>query len=225
MTQFRKEALVNDRYYHVFSRSIAGFNIFNGPEEYERMFSLISLYSHADFDYRFSHFTRMTDTDQQSAIDKVNNSNDYLVEIVAYCLMPTHIHLLLEQVKDKGIVKFMARVLNGYARYFNTKHQRTGPLWSGRFKSVGVDADEQLLHVTRYIHLNPTSANLVDAPQNWPYSSYKEYLNQAEMPEICRFNDIVNVDPKTYRRFVDDRQSYQRELALIKHLTIDDYSG
>jgi putative transposase len=225
MAQFRKEALVNDNYYHVFSRSIAGFVVFNGPEEYERICRLLTLYRYVDFDCRYSQFIRMPESYQQITINRINEQNNYLVEIVAYCLMPTHIHLLLKQTRDKGIVKFMARVLNGYARYFNVKHQRTGPLWSGRFKSVRIDADEQLLHVTRYIHLNPTSANLAAVPQAWPYSSYKEYIAKASAPGICRSKDIIDMSSKEYRYFVNDRQGYQRELALIKHLVIENYSG
>jgi len=225
MAQYRKEPLVTDQYYHVYSRSIAKFVIFNEDGEYDRFYQLLSAYRHVEFDYRYSQFLKNSKARQVEILNNIASRDNCLVGIVAYCLMPTHIHLLLKQTKDKGVAKFIARVLNGYTRYFNTKHQRIGPLWSGRFKSVRVDADEQLLHVTRYIHLNPTSANLVDTPQDWPYSSYKEYLGRAEMPQICRFKDVIDIGAKEYRSLVNDHQGYQRDLALVKRLIIEDYSG
>ena len=70
----------------------------------------------------------------------------------------------------------MRRLLNSYTRYFNEKIKRKGPLWEGRFKKVLVNSDEQLLHLTRYVHLNPVSAGIVEKPEDWPCSSYREYI-------------------------------------------------
>jgi putative transposase len=105
--------------------------------------------------------------------DSLQSENEQLVEVVAYCIMQTHFHLILKQVTEDGIAKFMGRILNGYSRYFNSLHSRVGPLWTGRFKNVLIRNDEHLLHLTRYIHLNPVSAGLVTKPEDWDYSSYK----------------------------------------------------
>jgi len=110
-------------------------------------------------------------------IEELKQNSDLFVKIISYCIMPTHYHLLLEQVKDGGTEKFISKILNSYAKYFNLRHKRSGPLWSSRFKSVGVDDNEQLLHLTRYIHLNPTSAGYVSMPEDWQYSSYVEYIS------------------------------------------------
>jgi putative transposase len=140
--------------------------------------------------------------------------------------MPTHIHLLLKQITDDGISKYMARVLNGYSRFFNIKHKRLGPLWSGRFKNVRVEDDEQFLHLTRYIHLNPTSAGIVEKPEEWENSSYIEYIRPKESQDsICNFKDLLQMTPKGYQKFVEDRKDYQKNISLIKHQMIDDYSG
>jgi len=121
----------------------------------------------------------------------------------------------------------MAKVLNGYSRYFNIKYQRIGPLWESRFKSVLVAADEQLLHLTRYIHLNPTSAGLVKNPEDWEYSSYNQYINPQEKKSerFCEYSELFDLSPKQYRDFVDDRKSYQKEISIIKKALIDDYLG
>jgi len=139
--------------------------------------------------------------------------------------MPTHIHLVLKQVVDNGISKFMAKVLNSYSRYFNCRHHRKGHLFEGKFKNVLVKDDEQMLHLTRYFHLNPTTAGLVKKPEDWFHSSYSEYIGKNKEDSICDFKEIISIKPAQYRKFVHDRIDYQKKLSLIKHLLIDDYSG
>jgi len=226
MVQIRKDPLENNQYYHIFNRSISKFVVFNNPSEFKRMYRLIELYRFGDICYRYSDFNNFDFSTKKKMLDKLTDNNNILVEIIAFCLMPTHIHLILKQNVDKGISKFIGRILNGYSRYFNVKHKRIGPLWSGRFKNVLVSDDIQMLHLTRYIHLNPTSAGLVDKPENWQYSSYNEYINKTgKNLIICKFQDVVDKRPDAYKKFVEDRKSYQRELSLIKNILIDDYSG
>lgn len=224
--QKRKEPLENGFYYHIYSRSIAGYNIFNDTADFDRFYHLLKLYRYSNFDYKYSRFIDLNVSLQASIILSLEADSELLVDIVSFCLMPTHLHLLLKQNQDNGISKFMARVLNGYSRYFNTKHKRSGPLWSGRFKSVLVRDDDQLLHLTRYIHLNPTSAGLVNRLKEWRYSSYGEYVNEITCTGtiICK-DGLFDWNPKSYKKFVLDRKSYQRDLSLIKSLIIDDYTG
>lgn len=84
------------------------------------------------------------------------------LEIISYCLMPNHFHLLVKQVIDHGIVKCLNNFSNSYTRYFNIRHDRVGPLFQGRFKAVRIETDEQLLQVSRYIHLNPVASSLIE---------------------------------------------------------------
>ena len=221
----RKEPLVNNHYYHIFSRSIAKYEIFNNSEDYQRIVNILDLYRYADFNYKYSGFNELSIINQGAIWASLRKTENYLIEIAAYCLMPTHIHLLLKQVADHGITKYMAKVLNSYSRYFNIRHKRTGPLWASRFKSVLVSDDEQLLHLTRYMHLNPTSAGLVKAPEDWPHSSYLEYIGRDKLEDICSFSDLIDLTPKEYKKFVLDRKSYQRGLTRIKNILIDNYTG
>ncbi|MBU2265406.1 MAG: hypothetical protein KJ977_00005, partial [Candidatus Omnitrophica bacterium] len=122
-----------------------------------------------------------------------------------------------------GISIFMGNVLNSYSRYFNIKHKRKGPLWQGRFRNALIANDEQLLHLTRYIHLNPVTAYLVDRPEQWFFSSYEEFTNNTEkLNKLCRYEDILDIHSKEYKKFVEGAISYQRELAQSKHLLFDD---
>lgn len=221
----RKQELVNKEYYHIYSRSIAKYIVFNDAVEFNRILKLIKIYRFDNFTYKYSQFIDLEADTQTSVLSNLEKKNDLLVEIVVYCLMPTHIHLLLKQLKDKGIEKYISKILNSYSRYFNEKHHRNGPLWTGRFKNVLVNNDEQFLHLTRYIHLNPVSTKLVNKPEQWYYSSYLEYLDQTKNNHLCNFKTIISMDSKQYKKFVDDRKDYQKTLSLIKRISIDDYTG
>lgn len=211
----RKEVLEIGYIYHIFNKSIAEYKIFNNHEEFSRMIELIRYYQTNNLKPRYSKFIEL----QKPPLMAVANS-DKLVDIIAYCLMPTHIHLILKQLKKDGISIFVGNILNSYTRYFNTKHKRKGPLWESKFKGVLIDKDEQLFHLTRYIHLNPVTAYLIDKPEDWQFSSYKEYLGEAK-DRICKYDDILDIKRDDYREFVEDRIFYQRELAGIKDFLID----
>lgn len=220
--EIRKDPLVNDHYYHIFSRSIAKFVIFNDSGDYLRFIELITLYRYKDFNYRYSAFKEMTDENQQTVISSLGG--EYHVEIISFCLMPTHFHLLLKQNLDNGITNFMSRILNSYTRYFNAKHHRKGPLWEGHFKNVNVSTDEQMIHLTRYIHLNPHSAGIIDSPFDWPYSSLNEYIKDCSN-RICEFSKIITLSKVAYKKFIFDHKDCQRKISIIKNIVLDNYSG
>jgi len=82
----------------------------------------------------------------------------------------------------------------------------------------------RILHLTRYIHLNPATAYLAKKPENWLFSSYNEYLldaNENDLEKMCQFSGILDIKPSLYRELVNDRISYQRELATIKNLLLE----
>jgi len=226
MMQYRKEKLENEYFYHIFSRSISKYTVFNDPEDFSRIIEIMNLYRYSDFKHKYSKYLQLDPTTQVAILTGLKNENKLLINIVAYCVMSTHIHLILKQLEDNGISHFMAKIFNSYSRYFNVKHKRAGPLWAGRFKSVFVSDDSQLLHLTRYIHLNPTSANLVNKPNEWPYSSYVEYINpDSGIQKLCNFENLFEIEGNHYKKFVLDRKDYQKQLSIIKSLLIDDYTG
>jgi putative transposase len=217
----RKEPLVNDEIYHVYTRSIAGFNIFRSAGDYRRMTETLRFYTAQEPPCKFSVFLNLLEKSKTEKINQMQQSNK-IVNIIAYCVMPTHLHLVLKQTHEGGISKYINIALKSYSKYFNIKYERLGPLWESRFKSILVETDEYLLHLTRYVHLNPVSASLVDDSLNWEYSSYSEYLDlTADEARICEFSDSLEIKPETYKIFVEDRKDYQRQLEKIKHLLPD----
>jgi len=221
----RKNPLTNGEIYHVMNKSITGFCIYNDENDFSRMINIMRYYLPAGEKQKFSQFLRNIKTHGENIEDGITKllcEKERSVRIIAYLIMPTHFHIVLKQNSDSGIERYMANISNAYARYFNTRINRKGPLWIGRFRNVLVESDNQLMHLTRYIHLNPVSAGLVTNASNWKHSSYAEYVdpNSVKYP-ICDFQGLIPFAGEQYRRFTDDQVDYQKELEAIKHLSLE----
>jgi len=202
------------------NKSIAGYKIFSSVRDYERMIKALRFFSLKNPPAKFSRFLNSEQAQKggfEDGLEKMAVQYGCKIQIIAYCLMPTHVHLVMKQLDENGISSMLGMALNSYAKYFNTKYQRRGPLFVGRFKGVQVESDEQLLHLTRYIHLNPTTAELVKRPEQWKYSSYLTYIcpDQVDYP-LARFKGLIDDRPEYYKKFVEDYKTNQQELALIK---------
>ena len=116
----------------------------------------------------------------------------------------------------------MQRLANSYAHYVNTKYKRVGPLFEGRFKNRLIETDEQLVHVSRYIHLNPLIANLISRLNDYKWSSYTSLVNGLG-DEIVEPGEILGhfKSGEDYDKFILAQVDYARELDRIKHVTID----
>jgi putative transposase len=221
----RRTPLITKQIYHIFNRGVAEQPTFLDKKDYDRALETILFYRNTKVPLRYSYFIRLPQERRFAVLNEIGKSKDYLVEIIAYCLMPNHFHLLLKQVKDDGISNFMSNVWNSYTRYFNTKRKRTGPVFQGSFKAVRIESENQLLHVQRYIHLNPYSSYLIknlDKLTGYYYSSLSEYLKMSDK-EICNKNLIMAFfkDINSYREFIFNQADYQRRLQDIKHLVLE----
>lgn len=214
----KRDPLTNTSVYHVFTKSIAGYCIFRDDRDYTRMINLIKYYRLEKPPTKFSAFMALKD--KNLLFSEYCLTKDLLVDVIAYCIMPTHLHIALKQLKSNGISTFMGNALNSYTRYFNTRSSRKGPLWQSRFKHVPVESDEQLSHLTRYIHLNPVTEHLCEDPGDWEHSSYREYIGEAE-DTICIRDYNLFPSPSAYRDFVIDQKEYQRSLAQLKSLHME----
>ncbi len=217
-----KVPLVVGETYHVFSKSIAGFRVFEAVPDCDRMLCCLRYFRSVHPFQSLSWILRNEPNKNASLRGDIVDAGSDRVQLIAYCLMPTHFHLLLRQKTDAGISIFISQLLNSYTRYFNIRHNRKGPLWESTFKSVHIETDEQALHLTRYIHLNPVTAHLVKKPEDRPYSSYSEYLGDPpkEGPLTNRVG-FPTLTPDRYARFVNNHSDHQRMLGLHKHLLID----
>lgn len=184
---------------------------------------VIDFYRFSNLPAKLSRFLTLSNEDRVKIMDNLRKESDKLVDILAFCLMPNHFHFLLKQIKDKGISKFMGNIQNSYTRYFNTKNERDGSLFLDQFKAKLIITDEQLIHVSRYIHLNPYTSYIVKDLNTlfaYPWSSLREYLNSKA--EICNMEIIMSLfkNYKTYQKFLEDQADYQRQLHKIQHLVL-----
>jgi len=164
--------LENQSFHHIYSKSIYRFEIFTCPDEYQRMLQLVQFYKYDGHSQPFSHFIEKKDNDRfLTSLAEISQQKVPLVNIIAYCLMSTHVHFILQQLTDKGIETFMRRLLNAYSKYFNLRHNRRGPLWENRFGNRIILDERGLTQRILYVHYNPVKENLVKTPKEWPYSS------------------------------------------------------
>jgi len=211
----RKDPLATGNYYHIFNRGVNKNDIFFSDKDYKRFMATAIHYNY------FTHkFPSVSSYDPVSS--KLEKMPKPKVKILAYCLMPNHFHFLIYQLEESGITWFMQHLINSYVHYANIRHNRVGPLFQGRFKNVLVDSDNQLLHLSRYIHLNPIVSDLTNNLENYAWSSYPSYVRG--------FNDYLsepqNVlgnfkSSKDYRDFVLDQEDYARSLEQLKHHILD----
>lgn len=154
------------------------------------------------------------------------------VTLVAYCLMPNHFHLML-QPQDDDLSHHMQLFGISYTKAINKRYDRVGALFQGQFRAKRIDRNEYLLHLSRYIHLNPVQAGLVKRPEDWAFSSYREYLGlrQGKLPkpdivlaqfaadqtsEVCKTSEVCGA----YRKFVAAYLPTDKD--RIAHLMLDD---
>lgn len=150
----RKDILTSGETYHVYNRGAHKRDIFKDEADYLRMKMLLYLHNgKAPVIMR----DILSKYKGRSYVDVFGNEqpDKTLVDILAYCLMPNHFHIVLQQKSDNGITKFIRKVGTGYSMYFNTKYEHSGVLFQGRFKSSHIDNDAYHRYIFAYVHLNP----------------------------------------------------------------------
>ena len=221
----RKTVLATGEYYHVFNRGVARQPAFLTQNDYEQVVLDMVYYRVRKPPVRLSRFKEQPKEVREKLLKEIYQEKDCLVDVVAYVFMPNHFHLLLQQSVDKGISTFVSRFTNSYTKYFNTKRNRVGPIFQGVFKSVHIESNEQLLHLSRYIHLNPVTSFVVEEKNLFSYrwSSLPEYLSGDERVNGLATDAVLGQFASTekYKEFLEDRVEHRKQLEGIKHLLIE----
>lgn len=186
-------------YYHIYNRGVAKQAIFLHKTDYIVFLSLLK-----------RHLSIEPQTDKSGRFYPHYKAK---VDLLAFVLMPNHFHLLVYQGEEsQTITKLLRSVCTAYTMYFNKKYKRVGPLFQSRFKASKISTDEYLLHISRYIHLNPL------AYKTYEWSSLLYYLNghSAEWLQPERILDLFD-NVKEYNKFILDYEDYKESLELIKY--------
>jgi len=123
---------------------------------------------------------------------------DRMVELASFCLVPNHFHLLIRELVEDGLSKYMQRILIAYAKYFNLRHDKSGYLFQGKYKDVHIGDDRQLMHTSAYIHKHPREIGWTGREHLYPYSSYQDCIKEN------RFEELLVTDILT-ERFKDGK--------------------
>ena len=213
----QKIEIQNNALYHVYNRGLDKTDLFQDNSDYLRFVKEIHHFNNINFKPDELGFQNRY---QGSTLEK-DIVRKELVDILAWCLMPNHYHMVLRQKIGKGISKFMQRLGTGYTMYTNIKYERSGHIFQGRFKIKIVENDKYLQHLTRYIHLNPLDIydpkwkrqGVKNIEENkkillqYPWSSLKDYLQIDNIypltsPSFKEF--LFTNNPSGYAEFLWD---------------------
>jgi len=221
----RKFTPINDGLYHVFNRGTEKRTIFLAKRDYERFIVNLIL-----FNTQQKPISNLSRYNPELSYQKI--PNDPLVKIHAFSLLPNHFHLILEQVVNNGIARFMHRIEMGYSHYFNKLHARNGNLFQGVYKMVHVNNDAYILYLPIYIHLNAlellnserhwkekgikNKTNAINFLKNYPWSSLNEYLNTSSIPFIKRgiLDDLYKNPTEWENALIDWLPEYKEILTF-----------
>ncbi|MBI3342775.1 transposase [Candidatus Gottesmanbacteria bacterium] len=168
---------VADGFYHIYNRGVNKADIFTDDQDYRVFLHLLKYYLSPIKSLDIFHpFGDITDIKIVRPRPLANLEDE--VDLVAFCLMPNHFHLLIKQHSPDGMTKLMRRLITTYSMYMNKRHKRVGHLFQGNYKAVLIEDDTYFLHLSRYIHCNPLSLPSMTGMilVNYPYSSYPYYL-------------------------------------------------
>lgn len=205
----RKVVISVDEHYHLFNRGVHKQVVFHDRADYARfLFYILHFQSPLIFQNpsRFvSHFVRHSVFNiEPEIVAKIVAERE--VELVAFCLMPNHFHLLVREVVEGGISRYMQRILNGYSKYHNTKRELSGHVFQGPYGAVHQEDNEQLLYLSTYIHRNPRElAKWTGAEHTYPWSSFQDCVTKNRWGDLLVPNILLEQfnSPQEYRKFVD----------------------
>jgi len=210
----RKTILATGEIYHLLNHSVQSIPILEKKNDCKIFMEAMKYYLQPGPPTRFAKY-RASRKKFPISLEKK------LVTIVNFCLMPNHFHFTLRQEEGNGVRRFIQKLSNSFAHYYNIKYKNRGPVFEGNFKAVHIETDEQLLHLSRYIHLNPVTAYLVEDPDGYPYSSYRTYIGKEKSEIVDPSLVLDQVSQEAYQKFVLSRKDYQKELERIKHLILE----
>lgn len=202
-------------YYHILNRGVEKRKIFLDVKDYKIFIFYLFIY--------LKPLSEVLSKYPELPLRLQGKNLSSEVSLISYCLMHNHFHLLLKQTTKSGISKLMKQITNAYTEYFNKSNQRVGSLMQGSFKAVKIRSDEQLIHLSRYVHLNPLIANIVKNLEDYPWSSFKNYVIESG-GGLCDQKIIMEHfrSQSDYKNFVLDQANYARKLKKLEGLTIED---
>lgn len=218
----KRPAFANGQIYHVYNRGVDKRKIFTDDQDYLRF--IHDLFEFNDEEPALNIYYRLPQLQSYEVQPRkiarkavrAREKRKLLVEVLVFCLMPNHYHLLLRQLKDDGVIKFMQKLGTGYTMYFNQRYGRVGSLFQGRFKAVLVNRDAHFIHLPYYIHSNPLDLEFpewrnkeitnyreaVESLENYRWSSFPDYIGKKNFSSVTSREFLLRFfhGPKNYKK-------------------------
>jgi putative transposase len=192
---------LEESFYHIYNRGVDKKHIFIDKEDYAVFLNLLKRY-----------------LDPQPTKDRSGRKYEQLhdkLELLAFCIMPTHFHLFIFQHEPDAMTRLLRGVCTSYTGYFNKKHKRRGPLFENRFKASMINNDAYLTHISRYIHLNPTNHT------TYEWSSLPYYLSKKQADWVKPERILELFKNNNYGKFVSDYEDQKKILDDLKQELAD----
>jgi len=245
----RKEGFENGKIYHIILRALDDNLIFKDVNDYYRgIFSIYEFNNTNSVTIQARRKARVTFKNSLKKVDRLPMSiqlpefmdnRDTMVETLAFCFMPNHIHLLLKQTKENGISKFMQKVGIGYGKYFNGKYERKGHVFQDAFKSVYIKRDEQFMVVASYIFTNPIALiepgwkengiknhsvkEVIKFLENYKWSSYQDCIGIKNFDSVTQRDFLMEMmgGEDGCKNVVEDWVSYKKDVVKYDSLFLE----
>jgi len=201
-----KPQFENNEIYHILNRGVEKRKIFLDDKDCLRfVHDLYEFNDEAPAENIYYKLSRVESYEVEPR--KIARKRKLLVEILAFCLMHNHYHLIIRQLKNGGIVKFMQKLGTGYTMSFNKKYKRIGPLFRGAFKSILVNKSNYFLNLPYYVHLNPLDMEFpewrnrkikdyngaIEYLDNYRWSSHLDYIGKKNFPSVTNREFLLDV--------------------------------
>ena len=227
----KREYFAPGQVYHVYNRGVDKRKIFLNEEDHLRFIHNLFEFNDQTPAFNMGYSFRAVQNKNTPPVKRKTEPRKLLVDILAFCLMPNHFHLLLRPRVEGGVTLFMHKLGAGYANYFNLKYERSGALFQGRYKSVLVNQEPHFIYLPFYIHLNPLdlatpewrNKELKDYKkatkflESYRWSSYLDYIGKPNFPSVTQRDFLL--------KFFEGPQNYKSQMDWwLKELSLETIS-
>ena len=214
----KREKPITNEVYHIYNRGVDKRNVFMNDKDRCR------------FVHDLFEFNDINPAPQYLEVRLPNikrPTRKLLVEIMVFCLMPNHFHLLLRQKRERGISEFMRKLGTGYTNYFNQRYQRSGVLFQGKFKIIHINDERHFAHLPYYIHCNPLDLSTpewrtqkinnfkeaINFLETYRWSSHLDYLGKHNFPSVTN-REVLLESFGNEKKYAESIKDWLKEMSL-----------
>jgi putative transposase len=206
----RSHSFIAGEYYHIYCHAVDSLLLFQGERDYERFLALLFAANSMNSIPRLDRSHKLSFI-QDIFLGQIDIGKP-LIEIICFCLMPTHFHLLLRELQDSNISKYLHKVQTSHSKYINLKYDRRGHVFESRFHSRHINNNDYLLNISVYIHKNSKDLKGWTGREiEYPWSTYQDFVVENRWQHLIKPDIILDQfkNGKDYHHFVEENYATQ----------------